>query len=213
MPLLINLECGLNAPEGWVNVDTAIGARLARLPLFAKVNDALHMVRAPWPRGIEIHDLRKPLPWPDGCVDGIYASHVLEHLSKDQGRRLLSECYRVLRKQGVLRVVVPDLRTTVADYVNGITDARDLLGNLGVCATEDADGVLKEKLGWLFRFPHRCMYDSSALVSALREAGFTATVCAPFEGSLSDLASVEVDPDRLAGSLAGAVVAEGMRSE
>lgn len=67
MSLLIDLGCGLNAPDGWVNVDTAIGARLARLTLFAKVNDALHIVRPPWPQGIMIHDLRKPLPWP-GCM-------------------------------------------------------------------------------------------------------------------------------------------------
>ena len=213
MPLLINLGCGLHAPEGWVNVDTAVGARLARLPLFIKVNDALHIIRAPWPRGIVIHDLRKPLPWPDGCVDGIYLSHVLEHFFEVQGRRLLSECYRVLRKQGVLRVVVPDLRTTVADYVDGSTDARNFLRKLGVSGPVDVDGVLKEKLGWLFRYPHRCMYDSSALMSALREAGFTATVCAPFEGALTDLATVEVISPALRGSLAGAVVAEGMRPQ
>lgn len=194
-------------------MDTAIGARLARLPLFAAVNDALHIVRAPWPQGIVIHDLRKPLPWPDACVDGIYLSHVLEHFPKDQGHRLLSECYRVLRKQAVVRVVVPDLRTIVADYVDGSTDARDFLHALGVSGTVDADGVLKERLGWLFRFPHRCMYDSSALMEALRDAGFTATVCAPYEGTLTDLASVEFDSNRLAGSLAGAVAAEGMRSE
>jgi len=135
-----------------------------------------------------------------------YLSHVLEHFSKDRGRRLLSDCYRVLRKQGVLRVVVPDLRKTVADYVDGSTDARDFLRKLGASGMEDADGVLKEKLGWLFRFPHRCMYDSSALVSALRDAGFTATVCAPFEGTLDDLGAVEVD-------YGGTVIAEGTRPE
>lgn len=206
MPLLLNLGCGLHAPEGWINVDAAIGARLAQLPLFARVNDALHIVRASWPRGIEVHNLRKPLPWPDGCVDGIYLSHVLEHFSKDRGRRLLCECYRVLRKQGVVRVVVPDLRKFVADYVDGSTDARDFLRRLGASGMEDTDGVLKEKLGWLFRFPHRCMYDSSALVSALRDAGFTATVRAPFEGTLHDLRAVEVD-------YGGTVIAEGTRAE
>ncbi len=211
MKLLVNLGCGLNAPDGWVNVDAAIGARLARLPLFSEVNDALHIVRAPWPRNITIHDLNRPLPWPDACVDGIYLSHVLEHFSREGGRRLLSECHRVLRKRGVVRVVVPDLRALVADYVGGNTDARDLLTTLGA-GSVDADGVLKQRLGCLFRFPHRCMYDSSALMSALRETGFTATLCAPYEGKLESLATVEVtDSGRLAGAVVGAVVAEGMR--
>jgi len=109
---------------------------------------------------------------------------------------------------------VPDLRTIVADYANGVTDARDLLRNLGVCATVDADGALKERFGWLFRYPRRCMYDSSALAAALREAGFTVTPCAPYEGNMIDLATVEVGPHRLAGaagSLARAAVAEGTR--
>jgi hypothetical protein len=203
-PLLVNLGCGLNVAEGWVNVDTAIGARLAQLPLVGKASCALRIVRAPWPRGIIIHDLRKPLPWQDACVDGIYLSHVLEHFSKLQGRRLLFECSRVLRRQGVLRVVVPDLRAIAEEYVHGSTDARDFLGKLNATGSVDTDGALKQRVGWLFRFPHRCMYDSAALTSALREAGFTATVCSPFEGTLQDLDAVEVD-------YGGTVIAEGTR--
>jgi len=112
----------------------------------------------------------------------------------------LSECYPVLRKQGVPRVVVPNLQTIVADYVSGSTDARDLLSNL-TCATADADGALKERPGWLFRPSHRCMYDSSALMSALREPGFTATLCAPCEGRLHALATVDLNRQHLAGAL------------
>ena len=135
----INLGCGPDPPEGWVNVDAAIGARLARVPLFPQLNRVMHITHADWPRGIVIHDLRRPLPWPDESAESVYASHVLEHVSREQGRRMLAECHRVLRDGGVLRVVVPDLRILVDEYLNGVTDARDFLHNLGTCDTDESD--------------------------------------------------------------------------
>lgn len=48
-------------------------------------------------------DLR--LPWPDGSVDAVHASHVLEHVSPPEG--YLREWFRVLRIGGHLVLTVP----------------------------------------------------------------------------------------------------------
>lgn len=202
----LNLGCGPKAPDGWVNVDTAVGARLARLPLFHRLNAALHIVRAQWPPGIVIHDLRKPLPWSDASVDGIYCSHVLEHFPRAQGERLLDECFRVLRPRGVLRVVVPDLMYAIGEYTAGRTDARDFIGRLDVSGTDDRDGVIRRRFAWLVRFPHRCMYDHAVLLEAFQQAGFHADVRLPLQSDLEDLASVEA-----IGDAALVVIVEGMK--
>jgi SAM-dependent methyltransferase len=61
--------------------------------------------------------IRKPLPFPDGSASVIYASHVLEHLYFEEGKRLIREAFRVLDAGGILRVVVPDLNTIVQEYL------------------------------------------------------------------------------------------------
>lgn len=44
-----------------------------------------------------------------GPFDAIYCSHALEHLYPHEGRKALSEFYRVLAKNGRAVIVVPDL--------------------------------------------------------------------------------------------------------
>jgi SAM-dependent methyltransferase len=63
-------------------------------------------------------DLRRRLPLATGSVDEILAEHVLEHLFVDQIPGLLSECYRLLKAGGVLRVVSPN-GLLIADILSG----------------------------------------------------------------------------------------------
>lgn len=55
------------------------------------------------------YDIRSdPLPYADGTVDNIYASHVIEHVESEHVERFIHEAFRVLKPGGVLRVVCPD---------------------------------------------------------------------------------------------------------
>jgi len=57
-------------------------------------------------RGDMVVDLSKfPWPWEDNSVDGIHASHIMEHI-KDQ-RAFVDECKRILKPGGFLRIVGP----------------------------------------------------------------------------------------------------------
>ncbi|HXX13945.1 MAG TPA: methyltransferase domain-containing protein [Candidatus Eremiobacteraceae bacterium] len=94
--LRLNLGCGLLAHPDWVNVDGSWNARLAKYPLLRKTLSLLHILPAgkagmPWSRNLFIHDIRKPLPFPDCSADVVYASHVLEHLYREQGEKLIRE--------------------------------------------------------------------------------------------------------------------------
>jgi SAM-dependent methyltransferase len=115
----LQLGCGPGkTPEGWINLDGSRNARLAKYPALRRVLKAMHFLPAsllemPWSADIVIHDLRKPLPFPDNSFCAVYGSHVLEHLYLEQAKRLLKECLRVLQPGGVLRLVVPDLQAIV----------------------------------------------------------------------------------------------------
>ena len=94
---LVNLGCGAVAHPDWVNLDLQ--------PLLDYVIPA---------------DFLGPLPFADNSVDAVYHAHVLEHLSREDGRNFLKESVRVLRPGGVLRVVIPDLEDLCRFYVDSL---------------------------------------------------------------------------------------------
>ncbi|MEH1796767.1 class I SAM-dependent methyltransferase [Nostoc sp.] len=90
----LNFGCGHRFSSGWINID----------------------FNSEHPEVIA-QNLLQPLPYPKDYFDVIYSSHVLEHFSKDTGEMLVKECYRVLKPQGILRIVVPDLERTCREYL------------------------------------------------------------------------------------------------
>lgn len=54
------------------------------------------------------HDLTRPIPLPDGCVDRIHTEDFLEHIPQAAIETLLAECHRLLKPGGMMRIGVPD---------------------------------------------------------------------------------------------------------
>ncbi|OKH33590.1 methyltransferase type 11 [[Phormidium ambiguum] IAM M-71] len=98
----LNLGCGSRFHPDWTNVD------------FVSTSE-----------GVIAHNLNEGIPFSDSSFDVIYHSHVLEHFSKQEAELFLRECYRVLRPQGFLRVVVPDLEQIVRIYLTALEKASD----------------------------------------------------------------------------------------
>jgi SAM-dependent methyltransferase len=201
----LNLGCGSTTPPGWENVDYAIGARFAKLPGFGFLNRRLGWVRLDWSAAIRIHDLRRPFPWPDASADAVYSSHTFEHLSRAEGERFLREVFRVLKPGGLLRLVVPDLAHIVAEYVAGRIAADRFLDALHV-AYGNGRGGWKGRLDPFIAFPHKCMYDESALLARVRAEGFLAEPRAPFDSAIEGIAEVELQE-----RCEHAVIVEGRR--
>jgi predicted SAM-dependent methyltransferase len=61
-------------------------------------------------------DLRYPLRIDSNSIDGIFSEHTLEHLTYDQNRKLLAECFRVLKPGTKIRVIVPDVSVFIEAY-------------------------------------------------------------------------------------------------
>jgi len=189
--LRLNLGCGLIVPTGWVNIDGSWNARLAKHPGIRRALASLRIlppgrIEIPWSSKVFIHDVRRPLPFPDGSAVAVYASHVLEHLYYEEGRRLILESSRVLASGGVLRVVVPDLRAIVDEYL-GERPFGQLSAELS--ALRPADRFNERLLmrsakppssnvfyrvydAWQDFHSHKWMYDKDSLAAVFRWAGF-----------------------------------------
>ena len=188
----LNLGCGAQLPGGWVNVDYALGARIARIPLFRAVNQRLRLFNMDWSDGIVLHNLTHRFPWADSSVDAVYSSHTLEHMSREQGRDFLRQCCRVLKPGGVIRIVVPDLSSVVQRYLDGNLHAEDFVEALGVLYI-DSGGRWKNRLAPFIQYPHKCMYDTPALVRCMSAAGFDARGRAPFDSAIEGIADIEME--------------------
>lgn len=91
---LLNIGCGSVFHSSWTNIDIE--------PSSPKVKAC---------------DITKGLPYSDAEFDACYSSHLLEHLNKAEAEKLIKECFRILKPQGVIRVVVPDLENIVINYL------------------------------------------------------------------------------------------------
>jgi predicted SAM-dependent methyltransferase len=105
------------------------------------------------------HDLKYGIPFANGTVDFLYASHLLEHLHKDEAERLMREGFRVLKKGGVFRVCVPDLAYAVSLYQKG-EKVRSLQYFFNESKTD-------------YYTYHRYLYDFDLLERLLFDCGFT----------------------------------------
>jgi SAM-dependent methyltransferase len=92
--VLCNLGCGTRRHPDWINLD------------FRGDGEAV----IGW-------DLRTGLPFPDRSCDAAYSSHAIEHFDRDGARRFLAECRRVLKPDGILRLVAPDLEGIARTYL------------------------------------------------------------------------------------------------
>lgn len=131
----LHLGCGPLALPGWVNIDNQ------RYPGVDKVLD-----------------LRKGLPFKD--VAFVFAEHFIEHLAYDDALKLMTECRRVLRDDGVLRLSTPNL-----DWV-WVTHYR-------LDAPDDQQVAACFYLNRAFHgWGHQFLYNERTLTATLRDAGF-----------------------------------------
>ncbi|NTW58819.1 MAG: methyltransferase domain-containing protein [Nitrospirae bacterium] len=117
------------------------------------------------------YDLRLGLPFPDASIDFIYAEHVLEHFEYKDLINLIKDCYRVLKPNGVLSVVVPDAAIYLGAYCDPVSfDYNKYCSyEFGLTYRTKIDYV-----NYIFYMGghHRYMFDRNNLLAVLSEGGF-----------------------------------------
>lgn len=184
-PVKVNLGCGLQVASGWLNIDGSLNALVSATPQWMqsiayKLSGARQFYSQDYYRDTLSnnffchHNLLYGIPLEDQTVDFVYSSHFLEHLTKEHGRRLLDECFRVLKPGGVLRIAVPDLEHAWQMYRRG--DKERMIHDFFFSGDETGFGQ------------HRYAYDYELLSAVLYEKGFTQIQRAEFQkGATPDL--------------------------
>lgn len=190
----VNLGCGLNAANGWVNIDKSPSMALDRLPGAKRVLHQIGVLRdehmAKWPANVRRHDITKGLPFHDAAVETIYSSHTLEHVYLDEAQAILRECRRVLRPDGMLRLALPDAEE-LARRLLETGDGRQF--NEQLMAQPLSRPKLKSRvMGAFGAHIHRWQPTRGLIRDLLTEVGFAeVTEHAFLEGRLPGLTTVE----------------------
>jgi len=199
----LNLGCGTKMNWGWNNLDFSPYARLAHHMGIAKLLRKTGFISAERFQNlleidpeIIVWDLRKGIPFDKDTFDVVYHSHLLEHIDKDDAPAFLKECYRILKNDGILRVVVPDLQKIIIRYNSAVNSIEDddpeAIQDHEIATYELFDQMVRSKTSKTKeqRFPvrmierivhgntakvgelHRWMYDKYSLGELLISIGF-----------------------------------------
>jgi predicted SAM-dependent methyltransferase len=140
----LNIGCGNVHKEGWINIDIAnLGA--------ADI----------------IHDATKPFPYENDSVDFIYSEHFIEHITLADGLSFFKEAYRILKKDGVMRIACPDLDVTIDQFVND--SWREDFARNSIPATTRCEMLDMTMRGW----GHLYLYNYEEMEIRLKQCGFT----------------------------------------
>jgi predicted SAM-dependent methyltransferase len=160
----LHLGSGNNIMDGWTNVDIRPG------------------------NGGFMWDLRKPLPLQAGSISYIFTEHFIEHITRDDCLRLLAECRRVLKTEGVIRISTPDLRFLIDQYTVGCVDEWRDMGWLPSTSCKMMNEGMRS-------WGHTFVYDEDELKLVLREAGYHSVQSMNWrESSHGSLRELEVRP-------------------
>ena len=205
---LLNLACGTIMHQQWNNLDFSPYARFRQHRSLAKVLYRVGFLSQERYQRFQNVDpniicwnLRKGIPFGDNTFDGLYQSHFLEHLERSAALEFMVECRRVLKPSGIVRVVVPDLRLAVSDYVKALlalecgdqsalpAHAQAIYNLFDQMVRTEISGTAEQQ-PWVQRFEkiirgnadragelHRWMYDQYSLGQLLTRVGFRGARC------------------------------------
>jgi predicted SAM-dependent methyltransferase len=135
--VLLHIGCGDIHDPAFVNID-------------ARKMPHVHIVTE------DIFSLKQ---FPNGSVDFIYMSHLLEHVRRKDQQKVLHEMFRVLKPGGILRLGVPDFDLLVKMYLD--------TGR----STKAIEPVLLGGQDYAYNY-HYMIYNTESLTEALHAVGF-----------------------------------------
>lgn len=165
----LNLGCGPNILEGWRNTDIE-----------------------PIDKRVEYLDASKPFPIEDESLAFIFSEHMFEHLSYQDGKNMLRECYRVLKPNGVLRLSLPTLDFLVNLFINRREKKENEYIEWSIKSFDESgckDDIIDSKACFVINnfyrlWGHKMLYDIDTIFEMLHNAGFKGVRCALNDDSI-----------------------------
>jgi predicted SAM-dependent methyltransferase len=148
----LHIGCGERILQGWLNSD-----------YFPSSDKILYL------------DATKSFPFESNEFDYIFSEHMIEHISYDQGLRLLTECYRVLKPGGKVRISTPDLSFIINLYRNNKSIIQkdyikwSIDNFINSAPLYEVTFVINN---FVRRWGHKFIYDEKLLRYSLEKVGF-----------------------------------------
>ena len=108
------------------------------------------------------------LPLKDSSMDLVYSCHTVEHLYEEDFLKFLREADRVLKPDGVFRMVIPDLSLVVKKYLES-GNADEFCKTLHMSSRKKP--TFAEKISFLLfgDRKHKWMYDGASMKRYIKE--------------------------------------------
>jgi len=186
----LNVGCGINFVENWINIG-----------LF-DIPGGIYSLSKTKNQTLIIHfDMTQEFPINPNKIRYIFAAHFIEHLNFSQGINFLRNCYKVMRKNGIIRLNFPDLELWSKKYYeNDLSFFKkyyDFSKNIsGLPELRTKGEIFMSQVHW---WDHKWCYDFDSIKDILERAGFSNIARKKvFESSLPDIKKLESDaPDRI----------------
>ena len=101
------------------------------------------------------------LPFKDNSIDEVLASHLLEHFKIWDVKSALAEWYRVLKPDGIVHIIVPDMTEISKRWITAPLDWKINWWNPAIFGSHRGEGQ-----------DHMCGLDRAMLTVVLNEVGF-----------------------------------------
>jgi len=199
---MLNLGCGNKTLDldYVVNIDFSIYLVIKKYKLNKFLSLFLNKSRVEklnnLPKNILVHNLKNGIPFRNNTQDVVYHSHILEHIDRDQVDKFFKEILRVLKPNGIQRIVIPDLEILCKNYIKNlekidnslledITTHENFIAEIiEQCVRKESHGTSKQN--YLTRKienillgdarqrgeTHQWMYDRVSLSNILKDIGF-----------------------------------------
>src|SRR5262245_32059715 len=144
----LHIGCGGHLLQGWLNSD-----------YYPRSFQILHL------------DATQPFPFNKEEFDFIFSEHMIEHVPYGQGLAMLAECFRVLKRNGVIRISTPNLPFLIELYngPNSELERRYIEWATKAVVKDAPYGDPIFVINNFFRdWGHQFVYDEKTLAAALK---------------------------------------------
>jgi predicted SAM-dependent methyltransferase len=120
-------------------------------------------------------DVTRAFPIDDRTFDYVYSEHMLEHITFEQGRAMIRECFRIMKAGATIRIVTPSIGFLIRLFAR---DRSELEDKYIEWATEKFVPSAPLPLpsfvfnNFVRQWGHQFIYDRATLRFVLNEAGF-----------------------------------------
>tara|TARA_B100000959_G_C14793895_1_gene546756 strand:- start:12 stop:689 length:678 start_codon:yes stop_codon:yes gene_type:complete len=142
------------------------------------------------------YNINYDIPIKTNSIKYIYSSHMIEHLNFNDGIKFLEKCYKILKNDGIIRLVFPDLQLWVKNYYESNNEFFIQYYNHTMSINELPELKTNGEIfmSQIYNWGHNWGYDYDSIKDILQRSGFKDIKRMAFhESQIPNI--MEIEPD------------------